>query len=112
LLEELPEEEFETYRTAAIEKLKEKEKSIAEKAGTFNTNAFDHDADFAYKQKTIEALEALTKADVSALLKTTLSQDSRRMRTLLGFAREHKPEQEQTASFDDLESWKKNREFR
>jgi insulysin len=111
LFEALSQEDFDTFRLAAIEKLKEKAKTIAEKAGEFNAQAFDLDGNFGYEQETIEALESLTKADVAGMLEAAIGNETRRTRTTLGFAREHEAKRGVASSFDDLESWKKTRVF-
>ena len=111
LLEELSQEDFDTFRLAAIEKLKEKPKSIADRAGEFNTQAFSLKGNFDYEKETIAALEELTKADVVGILATALGKETRRIRTTLGFARDHEPKREATSSFDDLEGWKKTRVY-
>ena len=110
-LAKLSQEDYDTFRLAAIEKLKEKAKTIAEKAGEFNTQAFALDGNFDYEQETITALETLKKADVEKILTNTIGKDTRRIRTTLGFARQHEAKREVASSFEDLESWKKTRVF-
>ena len=107
----LPEEEFETLRAAAIKKLEEKEKTISEKASKFNQASFEYEADFERDQKAIKALKELARTEVLATLINTLDKDTRRMRTVLGFAKEHKAEREVTPSFEDLDAWKKTRVY-
>ena len=100
-----------TLRAAAIKKLEEKEKTISEKASKFNQASFEYEADFERDQKAIKALKELARTDVLATLKNTLDKDTRRMRTVLGFAKEHKAEREVTPSFEDLDAWKKTRVY-
>ena len=63
-------------------------------------------------------LELLSKAkemsggeEVAALLKATLDGETRRIRTTLGFAKEHTSGRELTPTFDDLDAWKKTRVY-
>ncbi|MDP6040913.1 MAG: insulinase family protein [Candidatus Latescibacteria bacterium] len=107
----MPTEQFETLRATAIEELKEKDKTISEKADKFNTQAFDFGSNFKRDQEAIDALIALTKDDVAALLQNTLSESTRRMRTTLAYARDHEPKREVKNSFEDLNTWKKTRVF-
>ena len=104
-------EEFETLRNSAIEELKKKDKTISEKAGKFNSQAFTFGSNFNRDQQAIAALEALTKEDVATMLKTTLSKETRRMRTTLAYAREHEAKRDVKSSFEDLNVWKKTRTF-
>ena len=108
----LPDDRFETIRAASIEELKQKDKTIAETAGKFNVQAFEFDGDFDHKLKTLEALESLTKEEVAALLRSALLPESRRMRTALGFAKEHASERGRESSFSDLDAWKQTRTYK
>ncbi len=112
LLSDLPVENFAALKAAAEEEVKKKTKSIAEKAGKFNTLAFDFEADFERDQKTLVELESITQAEVVAFLERTLGVETRRMRTTLAFAKEHQATREIEKSFDDLDQWKESRIYR
>ncbi|SVD33171.1 uncharacterized protein METZ01_LOCUS386025, partial [marine metagenome] len=85
----LTDEEFERLKNAAREKVKEKPKSIAEKASGIFTRAYDHDGDFDREQTTLRAIDELTKSQTLKLLRDMLGEETRRQRTLLLFAKEH-----------------------
>ncbi len=108
----LPPEAFAAFKAAGAEKLKEKQKSIAEKGGKFNMEAFEFGADFARDEKVLEALEALTQEEVAALLETVLSTEGRQLRTMLAFSRDHEPEREVGTSWEDLNAWKEGRVYK
>jgi insulysin len=108
----LPAENFSTLKNTAAEELKKKAKSIAEKAGRFNSRAFDFDGDFERDKKALATLDSITQEEVAAFLEKTLSPETRRMRTILAFAKEHQPERELVKSFGDLEEWKASRTYR
>ena len=112
LLRDLPAENFAALKAAAEEEVKEKSKSIAEKAGKFNTLAFDFDADFERDRKTLVELESITQQEVAAFLDRVLGVQTRRIRTTLAFAREHEATRAIENSFEDLEKWKESRIYR
>jgi insulysin len=112
LFNAMPPEQFETLRATAIEELEQKDKTISEKASKFNAQAFSYNGNFKRDQEAIDALQAISVEDVAALLKNTLSPETRRMRTVLSFARDHEAKAEIKSSFDDLNTWKKGRTFK
>jgi insulysin len=108
----LEENDFETLRKSAAEELKKKDKSISTRAGRFNAEAFEFDANFERDGQALKALGALTKADVGQFLEEVLSNETRRMRTTLTLAKEHEMTREVKSSFEDLSKWKKTRKFK
>ena len=107
----LPAENFAALKAAA-EEIKKKAKSIAEKAGKFNTLAFDFDADFERDAKTLAELDTITQEEVAAFLQRTLDPEQRRMRTTLAFAKEHQAARVIESSFSDLAQWKVDRVYK
>jgi insulysin len=105
-------ETFQTLKAAAAEELKKKSKSIAEKAGRFNSKAFDFAGDFDRDKKALVALESITQDEVAAFLERTLAPQTRRTRTVQAYAKEHQPEEEPAPSFTALEEWKATRSYR
>jgi hypothetical protein len=57
-------------------------------------------------------LATISQEEITALLEQTLSPQTRRMRTTLVFAKEHRAEREVANAFGDLEAWKKTRVYR
>ena len=108
--ESLTSEEFDRLKTAAREKIKEKPKSIAEKAGILFARAYDHEGDFDREQTTLRAIDALTHDQALKLL-CMFHTETRRQRTFLLFAKEHSSKEPLSSSFDDLAKWKANRQF-
>ena len=111
MLRSMPAVAFEAYRTAAEEKLKEKQKSIAAKGAKFNTEAYDYGGDFHRDVDAIVALKDLTQEEVAALLERSLVAESRRLVTLLGFSRDHEIGPAVQASWENLETWKSGRRY-
>ena len=109
---DLKESDYETLKRSAAEELKKKDKSIAARAGRFNTEAFEFDGNFDRNAEALNALENLTKDQVGEFLKTVLSKETRRMRTTLAYAKEHKAERVVQPSFEDLSQWKKSRDYK
>jgi insulysin len=108
----MPDDAFENLRATALEELKQKSKTISEKSGKLNTQAFTFNGYFDRDQKSIDALQALTKADVGSILKTMLSKETRRMQTTLGYARDHEATLGLKSSFKDIDTWKKTRQYK
>ncbi len=108
----LPAETFTTLKNTAAEELSKKAKSIAEKANRFNAMAFNFAGDFERDKKALAALDNITQEQVAALLERTLSPKTRRMRTILAFAKEHQAMQELVPSFDQIDTWKASRTYR
>jgi insulysin len=108
----MPDDAFENLRATALEELKQKSKTISEKAGKLNTQAFTFDGDFDRDQKSIDALQALTKEEVGSILKTMLSEETRRMQTTLGYARDHEATLGLKSSFENIDTWKKTRQYK
>ncbi len=109
--ESLTSEEFDRLKTAAREKIKEKPKSIAEKAGILFARAYDHEGDFDREQTILRAIDALTHDQALKLLRGMFHTETRRQRTFLLFAKEHSSKEPLSSSFDDLAKWKANRQF-
>ena len=112
LFQALPAENFAALKAAAAEEVEKKAKSIGEKAGKFNTLAFDFDGDFERDRKTLVELESITQEEVTAFLDRTLDVQTRRMRTTLAFAKEHQAARTLEDSFEDLGKWKDSRIYR
>ena len=104
-------EEFDRLKTAAREKIKEKPKSIADKAGILFARAYDHEGDFDREQTILRAIDSLTYDHALKLLKGMFHIETRRQRTFLLFAKEHSSKEPLSSSFDDLAKWKANRQF-
>lgn len=111
LFREMDDETFDGIRAAAIEEIRQRAKTISERANELNEQAYVKSGDFAYEAKTIAALNALTRDRVASVLEATLSVDSRRMRTVLSFAREHEPAGEIQDTVDDIAGWKASRQY-
>ncbi len=112
LLRALPAANFDALKNAAAEEIKKKAMSIAEKAGKLNRLAFDFDGDFARDQKTLAALATITQEEIANFLQQVLGTESRRMRTTLAFAKEHRAARQIETSFEALEQWKDGRVYR
>jgi insulysin len=108
----LTDQEFDRLKNAAREKVKEKPKSIAEKAGGLYSRAYDHEGDFDREQATLRAIDQLTKAQTLKILHKMLGEKTRSQRTFLLFAKEHKPKSSIPSTFENLEKWKATRQFK
>lgn len=111
LLLELPAEDFASIVAGARAQAEEKDKSIAERASRFFLRAFEFDEDWDRQAKTLEALDRLTPESVATVLNRMLAPETSRVRTILAFAREHEPAEGTSASYDDVERWKRSQKF-
>jgi insulysin len=105
-LEALPDAEWQTIVAGVRAKLLEKDKSIAERAGRLFELAYDEDAEWARREATLSALDALTKQRTAAILGAALAPATARQRTFLGFSRDHNPKSPPAVSFTDAGPWK------
>ncbi len=111
LLTNLPEPAWQTIIGGVSAKLHEKDKTIAARALRYFSMAYDHDADWSRRESTLAALEKLTKERTREILATALASDTRRMRTFLGFARQHEPKTPEINAIPDIAAWKKTQKF-
>jgi insulysin len=105
-LEALPDEAWRTIVAGVRAKLLEKDKSVGERAGRLFELAYERHADWARQQATLAALDSLTKQRTAAILASALSPTTARVRTFLGFSRDHKPQTPPAVSFTDAGAWK------
>jgi insulysin len=109
--EKLSDEEFTEYKTAVREELLKKPKSIDEKRVLFQALTFDYEKDFDRLQNNLNALDGLTRAQVSGLLANIVNPDARKLTDILLFAKQHEIMAGTKSSFDSIESFKKGCEF-
>ena len=108
----LDDETFKQLIESSIEQLEKKSMSISEQARKFKGLIFEHDADFERDQKTISALQTITKSDVVDLFSRTINQDSRKMVNCLMFAQQHNNPTGVKSSFADLTAWKSSKSYK
>jgi insulysin len=91
--------------------LLEKDKTIAERAGTLFARAFLFKGDWSRVSSTVGSLDGLTKERVGEILAQLVDPETARVRTVLLTGREHENATEITPTFTDRDAWKKTREF-
>jgi len=111
MLTELPDAAWANIVAGVRAQLKEKDKSIAERAARLFDLAYNRQGDWGRREATLAALDGLTRARAADILARALAPDSRQMRTLLAFAREHEPKAPPAVTFTDRDAWKKDRKF-
>ena len=111
LLGKLSDAEWQTLVGAASDKLKEKDKTIAERAGRLFVLAYDRSADWSENEATLAALGRLTKERTREILAAAVSPATARSRTYLGFARQHEPATPPKVTFTDRTAWKQTRKY-
>jgi len=109
--EKLSDEEFAEYKAAVRDELLEKPKSINENRVLLQTITFYYEKDFDRLQNSLDALDALTRAQVARLLSDIVIPETRKVTDILLFAKEHTMMDDTKASFDSIEIFKKGREF-
>ena len=75
----MPDELFETYRLALIERLKEKYQTVDEWFGYVNSGALIEKGDFAFREKIIASLQRATKKELGTIMQKAMDDDTRRM---------------------------------
>ena len=88
-LAELPEDAWRSIVAGVRARLLERDKGIADRAMRLFVLAYDERADFDRAAATVQALDGLTRDRVAAALAQALDPKTRRLRNVLGFAREH-----------------------
>lgn len=111
LLSEVSEEDFKTIVAGARAQIEEKDKNIAERTARYFIRAFEQDEDWDRQAATLAALDKLTLDDVSRVLDRTLAPETRRIRTVLAFARQHDPMESTIQTYDNLTLWKREQTF-
>lgn len=107
----LPDEAWEMIVGGARSQLEEKDKTIAERAKRLFGLAYDRKADWSRRADTLAALDHLTKERAREILANALAPETRRMRTFLGFARQHEPKEIPAVTFTDRTTWKKSQRY-
>ena len=111
ILSNMDEETFEKLVASSIEELERKPKSISERASILNSLVYDYDANYNRDQETIEELSKIKKKEVFRHMSEILSEKSRKMVNILAFSNEHNNRSNKKSTFNDLESWKAEREY-
>jgi insulysin len=108
----LSDDQFAQLKAGVRAKVEEKEKSIAERAGTLFSHAYKYEEDWDRKEETLGAIDVLTRDRVQEILTKTLGSETRRMRSILLVGREHEMNLVIEPTFEDVDSWKKGRIYR
>jgi insulysin len=111
LLPTLTDEDWATLVGGVRAELEKKDKSIAERAGRLFGLAYDYDADWDRREETLAALLKLNKERLAEILAGALAPESRRVRTFLGFSRDHEATAPIEATIDDRALWKKGQKY-
>lgn len=111
LLRSLPADEWAAVVDGVRSRLQERDKSIAERAQRLFGLAYGKRGDWARNQATLQALDGLGQAEVGAILERALAPQTRQMRSLLGFARQHQPTTAPAPSFSDRAAWKREQRY-
>ncbi len=100
-----------TIVSSVRDQLKEKDKTIAERADRLFELAYNRDANWGRRAETLAALDRLTKQRASEILAVALAPATGQMRTYLGFAHQHEPKAPPAVTFTDRAVWKSTRKF-
>jgi insulysin len=111
MLGKLSDADWQTLVGAVRDQLREKDKTIAERAGRLFVLAYDRSADWAEHEATLAALEHLTKERTREILAAALTPATARARIYLGFARQHEPKTPPAVTFTDRSAWKQTRKY-
>lgn len=111
LLRALPDEAWANIVAGVRAQLRQKDKSIAERAGRLFDLAYNRSSDWGRQAATLAALDGLTKDRAATLLANALDPATRQVRTFLAFSRSHTPQAKPEVSFTDRDAWKKARKF-
>jgi insulysin len=107
----ISDQEWTTLKAGARSQFEEKPKSIRDKAEIFFGRAYLYDGEWNRQPASLAALEALTKDQAVALLRTALAPETARRRTVLLASKNHKPAAELTGTFTNRDAWKATRKL-
>lgn len=107
----LTDDQFATFVAGARANLKEKEKTIGERALTLHELAYKYGGDWGRKQAVLAALDGLTKQRVGEILAAVFGDATKRQRTVLLTGKKHEPKAPIEPTFTDRAAWKKTRTF-
>lgn len=108
----MPAEAFAAAVAGVRARLLERDKSVAERAQRLFVLGYERGGDWQRNTATLKALDSLTAARVADWLARALDPATRRMRTFLGFARQHEVPAGLPPAIQDLESFKRGRSYR
>ncbi|MBE2215927.1 MAG: insulinase family protein [Opitutaceae bacterium] len=111
MLPSLTEEDWATLVGGVRAELEKKDKSIAERAGCLFGLAYDYDGDWDRREETLAALLKLNKERLAEILAAALAPETRRMRTFLGFSRDHEMAEPVEPTIGDRALWKKGQAY-
>lgn len=103
--------EWATLLAGARSQFEEKPKSIRDKAEIFFGRAFTHHGEWDRQQASLAALEALTKDQAVAVMRSALAGDTGRRRTILLSSQKHPSTDEPKPTFTQRNAWKPTRRF-
>ncbi len=107
----LPADAWATVISGVRSRLQERDKSIAERAQRLFVLAYDKRGEWARNEATLRALDGLTQARAGEILARALAPQTRQMRNLLGFAREHRPQAVPVVTVTDRTAWKRTQRY-
>lgn len=107
----MPPEAFAAAVAGVRARLLERDKSVAERAQRLFVLAYERGGDWQRNADTLKALDTLTAARAADWLARAIDPATRRMRTFLGFARQHEPPAGLPPSITDLEAFKRGRQY-
>ena len=111
LLASLPDDAWANLVGGVGAKLREQDKSIAERTARLFDLAYNHDADWNRRDATLAALGQLTKQRAGEILDHALAPATSETVTFLGFARQHEPKTPPPVTYADRAAWKQTRKF-
>ena len=110
-LAHVTDQEWATLIAGARSQFEEKPKSIREKAEIFFGRAFTYDHEWDRQPASLAALDALTKDQALAVLRTALGAETGRRRTILLASKNHQVTEEPKVSFTKRDEWKAARKY-
>jgi len=106
-----PEQAFEQAKEAVRSEITERPTNIAEKARKFFDLAYNRDGDWDRDAHALAALDALSLADVQALLRATIAPETARSEKTYLFARQHAELAESVDAVEDIAAWKQDQKY-
>lgn len=111
ILPSLTDDDWATLVGGVRAELEKKDKSIAERAARLFGLAYDYEGDWDRREETLAALLKLNKERLAEILAVSLAPETRRMRTFLGYSRDHAMAEPVEPTIGDRALWKKGQTY-
>ena len=111
-MDNLSNEELNTYKNAVRETINEKSTSISQETDRRHILAYKFNNNFSRDNETLDALNEITIEDIKETLSYTLNKETQRNITILLYANQLEIPLDIKPTFNNLNTWKKEQSYK